>query len=572
MRTVMRLDQDIAMPMRDGTLLRADIARPDDNARHAAIFWRGYRSSLERVPLQEYVDAGYAFVSQVIRGKGTSDGTWKLEETFNVEGPDGYDSIEWISSQPWCDGSVGMMGYSHAAAFTYHAAVQNPPHLKAIAPRSGDFNLMFVPPRTGGAISLITLLIWMPNEAADVVNRFEKAGRDVTEMRRALDWARDHPEEFYSYLPFKDVPFSRFERMSEMLKTRLSPIPQPQLERVRRYDKITVPSFHETGWYDGCGWSQFENFNNLQQRGGTPVARQGQHIIIGPWEHSLEQKSALGDFHWGASASGAGARLNQQHIAFFDRYVRGMEVAVPRVRYFVMGANQWRNADAWPLANTEWRRFYLHSRGNANSASGDGVLDREEPGHESPDRFVYDPHHPVPTVGGGLIGAVEGIGIMPGPFDQSRIERRADVLSYTTPELKEDVELTGPLQMHLFASTSACDTDFTAKLIHVYPDGAAYNLAEGILRASGRKFGETPEQVTPGEVNEYVITIGNTSQAFRKGSRIRVDISSSNFPQFDRNMNTGNPIGADARGVVALQTIYHEPGCASYIDLPVIAE
>lgn len=572
MTTRLCVDYDVPIEMRDGIKLRADIYRYDDDAKHPAILFRSYSKTYGRLlPLrQDLVDAGYAFINSDLRGRGASEGEWKPENNFVVEGPDGYDTIEWIASQPWCDGNVGMVGISHAASFQYMTAVEQPPHLKAIAPWTGDFNEMFVPPYTGGAISFITTLIWLPRESADVVNRLAKQGHDVTEMRRALEWARTNPEEVVNYLPFKDVPLAKIGRIGELLNWRLHPVSQPELEKHKRYDRITVPCFHECGWYDGAGWSEFENFNNLRQRAGSPLARASQHIIAGPWQHASQFQSTLGDINFGFSADSLGSGIHQLQIAFFDKYLRGKDIELPSVRYFVMGANQWRTADEWSLPQTDWQRFYLHSRGNANTAAGDGVLSRDEPGSESPDVFVYNPLRPVPTTGGPLIGFVEGPGIIAGPVEQAHVERRADVLCYTTPEFNDDVEITGPLQLHLFAATSARDTDFTAKLAHVYPDGRAYNLAEGIIRASGRKFGDTREFVTPGEVYEYVITLGNTSQLFRKGHRIRVQISSSNFPQFDRNMNTGNPIGQDARGIPAMQTIYHQTGFASYIDLPVI--
>jgi putative CocE/NonD family hydrolase len=243
-----------------------------------------------------------------------------------------------------------------------------------------------------------------------------------------------------------------------------------------------------------------------------------------------------------------------------------MDIEIPVARYFVMGRNRWQTANAWPPPQTQWQRFFLHSRGNANTSAGDGVLSRDEPRSENPDIFVYDPHRPVPSVG----GRVYGNGVVPGPIDQSRVEMRNDVLCYTTRELDDAVEVTGALQVHLFAATSARDTDFTAKLVDVYPDGCAYNIVEGIVRASGRTLNGARELVTPGDVIEYVIQMGDTSQLFRKGHRIRIEISSSNFPTFDRNMNTGNPIGQDARGIVAMQTIYHQTDYASYIDLPVM--
>lgn len=235
-----------------------------------------------------------------------------------------------------------------------------------------------------------------------------------------------------------------------------------------------------------------------------------------------------------------------------------------------MGKNRWYEADSWPPPQAQWQRFYFHSRGKANTSAGDGLLSRDHPGTEAPDIFDYHPLDPVPTVGGPLIGPLTIPGIVAGPLDQYHVEKRQDVLCYTTPDLKDDLEVTGPLQVHLFAATSARDTDFTAKICHVYQDGRSFNLAEGILRASGRQLGDKRELIDPGKIYEYIITLGNTSQLFRKGQRIRVQISSSNFPMFDRNMNTGNDIGEDLEGIIARQTIYHQSEYASYIDLPVI--
>jgi putative CocE/NonD family hydrolase len=246
--------------------------------------------------------------------------------------------------------------------------------------------------------------------------------------------------------------------------------------------------------------------------------------------------------------------------------LRGKEVKIPAVKYFVMGRNRWEEADDWPLPQTQWQRLYLHSRGKANTAVGDGALSRDEPVSETPDRFAYDPGHPVPTVGGRFFG----VGLVPGPLDQYQVEKRQDVLCYTTPELKQDLEVSGPLKIHLFAASSARDTDFSARLVDVYPDGRAYNLVEGLKRAHALKSNDQPRLINPGEIYEYSIALGNTSQLFRRGHQIRAEISSSNFPMFDRNMNTGNLIGEDAHGIIAQQTVYHQSGYASYLDLPVI--
>ncbi len=565
-----RVDQDVPIEMRDGVLVRADIYRPDDDARHPAILCRTYSKGRVHPLRYELVEAGYAFINSDLRGRGASGGEWDPSKNFVVEGPDGYDSIEWIAAQPWCDGNVGMYGLSHATCFQWMTALEQPPHLRAIAPWTGDFNEMFVPPLTGGAISLLTTLLWLPNEAADAVNRLERQGQDVTEMRRVLAWARSNPDEVAYYLPFQDVPLARYGRLRQLLDWRLHPITQAELQAHRAYDRIIVPCFSECGWYDGAAWSEFENFNAMRQRGGSERARRGQHLIVGPWQHAATFLSMLGDMYFGPTADTAGSGIHASQIQFYDKYVRGKDMDMPTIRYFIMGKNEWRTAEAWPLPQTDWQRWYLHSRGNANTATGDGVLSRDEPRAEPPDLFIYNPHDPVPTVGGPLIGALQAPGYVPGPIEQSSVERRNDVLCYTTRELTSDLEVTGPLQLHLFAATSACDTDFAVKLVHVIPDGRAYNLGEGIMRASGRALGEQKQPVTPGAIVEYTITLGQTSQFFRRGSRIRIDVASSNFPQFDRNMNTGNPIGQDAHGIPALQTVYHTGGFASYIDLPVI--
>jgi putative CocE/NonD family hydrolase len=293
--------------------------------------------------------------------------------------------------------------------------------------------------------------------------------------------------------------------------------------------------------------------------------------VIGPWQHSLVFQQRLGEKDFGPTASNAGSGVNAMQIAFFDRYVRGQTAELPRVRYFVMGANEWRTADTWPPAGMTRMKLYLRSDGKANSVNGDGELSRDEPGRrEKADRFTYDPHNPVPTVGGAMIGALPTVaGMRPGPLEQSAIESRSDVLIYTTPEFEQDTEISGPVTLRLFASTSAVDTDFTGKLTLVEADGKSYNLCEGILRLSGRNFTGKPEPATPGEVYDLTIGVGQTSVVVAKGQRLRLQVSSSNFPQYDRNMNTGRAIGVDAKGVIAQQTIHHDRKRASYLEVPI---
>ena len=307
----------------------------------------------------------------------------------------------------------------------------------------------------------------------------------------------------------------------------------------------------------------------MRRRGGTAKAREGQHIIIGPWQHGMVFERKLGEIDFGPTASNAGSGINEMQIAFFDRYVRGKTADVPRVKYFVMGPNEWRTAQAWPPTGMTRRRLYLRSGGKANSVRGDGRLSPAAPGQEQSDRFVYDPTRPVPTLGGAMIGGLPAVpGMHAGPVEQGPIEARNDVLVYTSAPFEAPAEISGPITLRLFCSTSAPDTDFTAKLTHVHPDGRSVNLCEGLLRMAGRTFKGVREPTRPGEVYDVVIGVGQTSLVVPKGHRLRLQVSSSNFPQYDRNMNTGNKVGVDEKGIVANQTIFHDGARASYLEIP----
>jgi putative CocE/NonD family hydrolase len=569
-----RIDRDIPMKTRDGITLYADIYRPDDREKHPAILTRSPYNKLfsgvsDYLPAVDAAFAGYAYVVQDTRGRFASEGQFI---PGGPEGPDGYDTVEWMASESWCDGNVGMSGGSYLGRIQWQTALEAPPHLKAIAPQITTAGPLSET-RMSGHIEWEQSISWFATMAVDMIDKLEKQGKDVSKMRDSVNWARFHPDEVCSYLPIKEIPYFNFEGISqgfrpEMAEAVLS-LFKSEEDLYWNYSKVQVPCFHASGWYDLFTGSLFANFRGMQQKGGSDLARKGQHVLCGPWVHGGQLLAFAGDIHFGPVARGIAAMTKERHLAFFDKYLQGKELHIPAVRYFVMGLDQWKKAEEWPLPQTDWQRFYLHSGGRAQTASGDGLLSREEPASEPPDIFIYDPLNPVPTLGGRNLPTGR---LVPGPIDQAPIEKRHDVLCYTTPALKADVEITGPLKLHLFASTSARDTDFTAKLINVYPNGAAYNLAEGQIRARYRKSLLKPEFITPGDVVEYEIDLAATSILFRKGHRIRLDITSSNFPRIDRNMNTGNAFAQDASGVPARQTVFHEPAYASYIDLPVIPE
>lgn len=569
MSATIHIDHDVPMAMRDGVILRADIYRPANGGKCPAILMRTPYGKHIKKPLEllEYVEAGYAVAIQDVRGRYASDGEWNRANMLAVEGVDGYDSVESIAAQPWCDGSVGMMGISYLSGLQWFAAMEQPPHLKAIAPGMGGMRTVGIgmtPVRSGGAVSLAVALSRIPLNGRDVLDRLERQGQDVTAFRQALEWTDANPEQAFNFLPLKDLPLLQLPALQALWQLGIHTVPEQELAQRCRYERVQVPCFHHAGWYDVLEYSQFDSFVEMQRRGGTPLAREGQFILVGPWAHGSALTTSLGGINFGPQALPQPS-LAQRHIEFFDHYLRGTVSEIPHVTYFLMGQNCWRTAEAWPLPQTEWRRMYLHSQGHANTSAGDGTLSPTEPQDETADRYVYNPLRPVPSVGGRITG-----NLIAGPLDQVTVARRSDVLCYTTPELESDVEVTGLLELHLFAATSVRDTDFTAKLVDLYPDGRAYNLAEGILRASGLHSIAAPEPVIPGEVNEYVVTLGDTSNLFRRGHRIRLEVTSSNFPLYDRNMNTGNAIGEDATGIPALQSIFHHAGRASYIDLPVI--
>jgi hypothetical protein len=568
-----RIDRDVPIKMRDGVTTRADIYRPDDNEKHPAIVIRTPYNKLmsgnnDFMSPVHAAFAGYAFVIQDLRGRFASDGVWGLGSS---EGPDGYDTIETVAAEPWCDGNVGMSGGSYLGRNQWQAAIENPPHLKAIAPDiigSGPVGES----RMAGPIDFESGISWFVAMAVDVLERMRRQGKDVTKAQEMLDRARFNLTEVFEYLPVKDIPHFKFEGLEGAFRRITDALP-PECKTDEdlwwSYKKITVPCFQGGGWYDLATAGMFANFQNMREKGGSKIAREGQYIISGPWVHGSRLPAYAGALHFGPAAAAISTFTNERRIAFYDKYLRGIEGPRPNppIRYFVMGLNRWRNAATWPLPNTEWQRFFLHSKGHAHTAAGDGLLSRDTPTSEPADVFVYDPRFPVPTVGGRLLDAGS---LVPGPLEQTVVEKRNDVLCYTTPELKQGTEVTGPLKLHLFASTSAKDTDFVAKLIDVYPDGSAYNVAEGWIRARYRNGVLHPEFITPGQVYEYTLDLAHTSIVFKPGHRIRIDVTSSNFPRIDRNMNTGNAFGVDKEGVPAVQTIYHEPDYASYIDLPVI--
>jgi uncharacterized protein len=526
------------------------------------------------IPPERACQAGYTMVVQDTRGRYASEGAYP--RPFDQDAEDGADTIAWIAQQPWCNGRVGMFGLSAQGLTQWLAASQHPPALQAIAP-------MFCPAaldqahHQGGAFKLGTWLGWAISEGATgEVERRIMHGRASQAELDALAQAEAQIEPLYRRLPLTDMPVLQpyAPYYFDWLAT-----PQADADAIQAaICQVTVPALHIGGWFDIFIGETLANYQAMRRQEEHGAAGQ-QRLVVGPWAH-LDFPGMFPDQHYGPTASTRSADVAGMQLCWFDRRLRNMhqDREEPRVLIFVMGANAWRDEDEWPLPDTRYQRLYLRSQGHANTLAGDGALSAEAPADEPPDSFCYDPHNPVPTIGGAnflLIrdsaGEVEGISA--GPLDQRPVEQRADVLCYSTPPLEQPLEVIGPITLVLSISSSAPDTDFTGKLVDVYPDGQAEILTDGILRARFRELQSQPALLEASSIYELQIDIGATANVFGAGHQIRLEVSSSNFPRFDRNSNTGGSIISEAAEAfqTAINQIYHTAAHPSYLILPIIA-
>ena len=536
---------DVSVPMRDGVRLSANVFHPAAQGRTPTILVRTpYGKGEEILPTyQTFVDHGYAVVVQDVRGRYESEGEFR---PLTQETADGDDTLNWIARQSWSDGKIGMIGGSYLGIVQWKAALANNPHLKAISPVvSGydDYRDRFY--STGGAMKLGYRLEWMA-ENVKVPGFSPDFGRFVWRLplRTADRAATGDTWEVYQ----EALEHPAFDSFWQAVSTR------EQLQKVR------VPVFSFGGWYDNFVQSDLEAYAALRK---TSVANRA---VVGPWPHNMSYQFPGVSF---GPDSAVPVRLLQ--LQWFDHWLKGKDTPLftqPPLKIFVMGANRWREEREWPPEASRAESFFLESGGRANSSGGDGRLGPKPRRHDTEDRFVFDPLNPVPTRGGAVCCNPK---VFPwGPMDQRQVEQRNDVLVYTTRPLKKDLEAIGPVSVVLYAATSAKDTDFTAKLVDVFPDGYARNLTDGILRLRYRRSLDRPVPAKEGEVYRIAIDAGVTSNLFQKGHRIRLEISSSNFPRFDRNPNTGAPNADETRLVKATQTIYHDPEHPSELRLQVM--
>ena len=574
----LKYEPDIPLMLRDGTITYVDVFRPDAPGKFPALLQRTPYDKSAAMSTSGALDpiragkSGYAVVIQDVRGRYSSDGEFY---TFVNEIDDGYDSVEWVASQPWCTGKVGMYGLSYVGATQWLAAKSKPPSLVAISPAmtASDYHEGWA--WQGGAFELGFNLSWTIG-GLTAANWANLSRRLLLPPERldSLIQAKDNLTEGFRHLPMQDLPD---------LKDGLAPyyydwMMHPEYDEYWKmlsieesHSDIAVPAFNIGGWHDIFLGGTVRNFMRMRELGATEEARNGQKLLIGPWTHSGMPASLSGQYDFGTRSSAAAVDLQGLILRYHDYYLKGEDTGLmdeKPVRIFVMGENVWRDEDEWPLQRAREVRYYLHSRGKANTLNGDGWLSTDSPGDEPPDVYVYNPIDPVPTSGGGL--CCDAAFMASGAYDQRAIEARSDVLVYTTPPLDKDTEVTGPITVTLFASSSAQDTDFTAKLVDVGPCGCARNLTDGIIRARYRTPRQPATLLDPGQVYQYAIDLWTTSNLFKEGHRIRLEISSSNFPRFDRNTNTGNPIGGESGFTSALQTVQHISDHPSHVTLPIV--
>jgi putative CocE/NonD family hydrolase len=551
-----KMEFNVKQKMRDGVLLSADIYRPSNQGRFSVILMRTCYSSVEREPsayeeeietYKFFASRGYVFVVQDVRGKNNSDGDFY---PLIYEANDGFDTQEWCGTQDWSNGRIGTIGGSYLAWTQWFPALLRNPHLKtmiSLVAANDPFNNC---PYRGGS--------FMPVQASWSV---VVDGRKNQSLRPYGDLLA-----LYKRRPLIELD-GAFGRKIRWWKDWIRHSTYDSYWKTQsfegRYSEIDVPILHISGWFDDSGVGTNLNFTGMVNHGRTERTRRSQKLLVGPWMHRINRERRIAGIDFGPSSI---IDLRTIELRWFDHWLKGIDTGIidePPVRIFVMGENQWRNEQEWPLARTQFTNFYIHSMGRANSLQGDGSLNSEIPGEESPDSYIFDPENPVP------VAEPEPFQIG-GPSDRRPAERRDDVLVYATPPIQREIEVTGPLSVKLYAASDARDTDFTATLIDVLPSGYAMWLNDGIIRARYRNSFEEPILLKPGKIYEYAIDLMWTSNLFKKGHRIALEISSSRFPASSPNPNTGGDTGTEIEMICAKQTVYHDRLHPSHVVLPVI--
>jgi putative CocE/NonD family hydrolase len=512
---------------------------------------------------------GYGVLLQDVRGRGESSGTF---DGMLSEGNDGVDTVAWVKAQPWCNGYVGMLGGSYVGCVQLQAATARPRSINAIVPQLapiGGFSGSIY--TQAGVMNLGLVASWISLLATETLTRIrlDQTAPSNARFRYALEGLLSAPP-----LDRVRILLRSEGSLRDVFRVPLDWISHDILSDYWRPAEIRgrismnrTPGLHIGGWYDAVIDSTIDAFHEAR----TGVARNDQHLLVGPWTHSPSLLGSFREVDFGPYSSAASIDLMGQQLAFLAHHLRAQREERPPARVFLMRANRWLDLDDWPPI-VEHVHYYLHSSGRANSHLGEGVLTQGQPEAEKPDTFVYDPANPVPTVGGQTALPGMAIAANAGPRDQSRLEGRSDVLLYQTDPLSRPVDVVGRIELVLYAATSAMDTDFTAKLVDIQPDGRSLIVCDGIVRIGFRGGLEYRIPVPPRKVLEYRVRVGDTCYRFDNGHRIGLHISSSNCPKYDPNPNTGYRLieGALEAPVRAHQEVFHDRERPSHLSLPIL--
>ena len=563
------IEKNEPITLRDGAVTYADVYRPLlDRPTPVVVIRTAYDKEggggiTPYPPPVRLAEAGFAVVMQDIRGRFTSEGTFY---PFVNETDDGYDTVEWAATQPWSSGAVALMGASYLGATTMLGARSGHPGLKAVVPTVTTDEYYETWNYHGGALQLGFAGTWAGGLAQSLAMRPDTWL--TPDQVRNLGAALADAAATLAHRPVADLPGVSQEGAVPWWRDWVSHPDNDEywqaLSVSDSFGSMNVAGLHLGGWFDIFLAGTIRNFVGLTKAGRAP-----QKLIVGPWGHSNYVRR-LGLMDFGATGPALFSGVHQEVIRWLDRWVAEKEetdTGAP-VRYYLMGANRWRDADGWPPPEGRVEAWYLHSWGSANSLRGDGVLDRQAPDSaEAADVYLYNPDRPVPTRGGNLLMLPIHD---PGPWDQREVEERDDVLVYTTDPLDEDLTVVGPVRLHLWATTDGTDTDWTAKLVDVSEDGTALNLCDGIIRARYRESTEMAKLLTPGVAYSYTVELVATAHVFMAGHRLRLEVSSSNFPRFDRNGNTGGIVAQETEGRVAVQQVHHTAEQPSWLELTVL--
>lgn len=591
------LEEKVMMPMRDGIRLATDIYRPKTDQKVPIIFSRtpynfntwqdGEQKTRTAEQALQAVKRGYAFVVQNERGRYFSEGEWDILGTPLT---DGYDAFTWMKDQPWSNGKIGTIGCSSTAEWQMAVAALDHPSHAAMVPQAygagigivGDFQEQGNWYR--GGVEQLLFFSWLYGVEHDKFKPRIPEGatqEDLIRISRFYDLNPENPPvdmaEALKHLPIQDMLKNmngKKEIFDKMVRRKPNNTAWFQGGLYHDTMDFGVPSFWFASWYDVSVSPNIALFNHVRENAEDPEIKENQYLVIAPTLHCGFTRATENTIVGERSVGDARLNYEEQIFSWFDLWLKDekndFREKTPRVQYYTMGINKWQAAESWPPKDAKMVSYYLSSEGNANSPGNGNLTTKKPKAKESSDSFTYDPMNPVTSLGGNV--CCTGNAVQGGAYDQQEIEKREDILVYTTEPLKEGVEVSGFIETTLFVSSDAKDTDFTIKIIDVYPDGRAYNLDETIQRARYREGYDKEVFMEEGQVYELELTPMATSNYFEKGHSIRIEISSSNFPRFARNLNTGGDNFDEKEGVIANNTIHHTREHASVINIPMIGK